>query len=305
MNPMKVIALITALYIHCGLLLCQVVTKDFPVLKGPYLGQKPPGSTPELFAPGIISTPDAWEAAITFSPDGKELFFSRRADIQGNENRIMYMELIEGKWTLPKPAPFARDIIEYETFISPDGKKVFYNSDRAKPTGINAVGEIWYSEKTPDGWSDGKYLTETINKGWIMFITASGKNNLYFTAGFNREFGIYKSELVNGVYQEPVFLFPGAHPFIAKDESYIIYDAQPDGIGKSQLFIRFRDKEGNWMNSIKLDESINKTYTENIPNVSPDGKYFFFCRNNDIYWVSAKFIEELRLKEKKVTIQIN
>ena len=30
---------------------------DFPVLKGPYLGQKPPGLTPQLFAPGIISKP--------------------------------------------------------------------------------------------------------------------------------------------------------------------------------------------------------------------------------------------------------
>jgi len=296
-NRVKVTSLIVVIFVQSGLILCQTNTKDFPVLKGPYLGQKPPGMTPELFAPGIISTPGAWEAAITFSPDGEELFFTRRADIQGNENRIMYMKLSEGRWTPPKPAPFAQDIIEYETFISPDGKKVYYNSDRAKPTGLNAVGEIWYSEKTPAGWSEGKYLTETINKGWIMFVTASGKNNLYFTAGFNRKFGIYKSELVNGVYQEPVFLFPGAHPFIAKDESYIIYDAQPDGMGKSQLFIRFKDKEGNWMNSIKFDESINKTYTENIPSVSPDGKYFFFCRSNDIYWVSANIIENLKPKK--------
>jgi hypothetical protein len=28
----------------------------FPILKGPYLGQKPPGMIPEIFAPGFIST---------------------------------------------------------------------------------------------------------------------------------------------------------------------------------------------------------------------------------------------------------
>ncbi len=28
---------------------------DFPVLTGFYLGQNPPGLTPEIFAPGIIS----------------------------------------------------------------------------------------------------------------------------------------------------------------------------------------------------------------------------------------------------------
>lgn len=32
--------------------------EDFPVLKGPYLGQKPPGVKPEIFAPGIVSTKD-------------------------------------------------------------------------------------------------------------------------------------------------------------------------------------------------------------------------------------------------------
>jgi len=29
---------------------------EFPILKGRYLGQKPPGMTPEVFAPGIVST---------------------------------------------------------------------------------------------------------------------------------------------------------------------------------------------------------------------------------------------------------
>ncbi|MCD4730065.1 MAG: hypothetical protein K8R74_05670, partial [Bacteroidales bacterium] len=28
---------------------------DFLVLTGPYLGQKPPGMKPEIFAPGVIS----------------------------------------------------------------------------------------------------------------------------------------------------------------------------------------------------------------------------------------------------------
>lgn len=276
---------------------------DFPKLTGPYLGQKPPGLTPEIFAPGIISTPSAWEAAISFSPDGKEIFFTRREDIQGNENRIMYIAYTDGKWTTPKPPSFAKNIIEYETFISPDGKKIFYNSDRAKPSGSNSVGEIWYSEKTPSGWSEGKYLTETINKGWIMFVTASMNNNLYFTAGFNRKFGIYKSVFKDGKYQEPEYLpdeinyLRGAHPFISPDESYLIFDAQPEGMGKSELFISFKDKNGKWMKAVKFDKSINQTFTENIPYVSPDGKYFFFHRNNDIYWVSAKIIEDLKPKE--------
>ncbi len=289
--------------VSCLCMDVQGQPKSLSPLTGPYLGQEPPGLSPEIFAPGIVSTEKAWEAAVSFSPDGKELFFTRREDIRGTENRIIYSEFLDGKWTKPSLAPFARDITEYEAFVSPDGKKIFYNSDRPKPNSPTAVGEIWYSEKTPGGWSEGKYLTETINKGWIMFVTASRNNNLFFTAGFNRKFGIYRSEFKNGVYQEPEYLpseinyLRGAHPFIAPDESYLIFDAQPEGMGKSQLYISFRDKNGNWMRAVKFNETINMTNTENIPYVSPDGKYFFFHRNNDIYWVSARIIEEMRPEE--------
>ncbi|MBE0655504.1 MAG: hypothetical protein IH594_17005, partial [Bacteroidales bacterium] len=51
---------------------------DFSKLRGPYLGQNPPGLTPEIFAPGIIST-EQFEFGGTFSPDGTEFFFTRRS----------------------------------------------------------------------------------------------------------------------------------------------------------------------------------------------------------------------------------
>lgn len=61
------------------LLIVAVITinahqTEFPKLTGPYMGQKPPGMTPELFAPEIISREDTREFAITFSPDGREFF---------------------------------------------------------------------------------------------------------------------------------------------------------------------------------------------------------------------------------------
>jgi hypothetical protein len=46
--------------------------KGFPKLTGPYLGQKPPGMKPELFATGIVSSSDATEYGIALMPDRKE-----------------------------------------------------------------------------------------------------------------------------------------------------------------------------------------------------------------------------------------
>ena len=54
----------------------RVVNRSFPAPKSPYLGQKPPGMTPEVFAPGIVSTKNNIEFKIAISPDGKYLFYT-------------------------------------------------------------------------------------------------------------------------------------------------------------------------------------------------------------------------------------
>ena len=49
---------------------------DWPFLKGSYIGQKPPGKTPEIFAPGIITTDNHEHSRIEFSRDGHMIFWS-------------------------------------------------------------------------------------------------------------------------------------------------------------------------------------------------------------------------------------
>jgi 7,8-dihydropterin-6-yl-methyl-4-(beta-D-ribofuranosyl)aminobenzene 5'-phosphate synthase len=45
-------------------------------MRGPYLGQEPPGATPKAFAPGVISTSNLEHSAPAFSPDGREVYWS-------------------------------------------------------------------------------------------------------------------------------------------------------------------------------------------------------------------------------------
>jgi len=69
------------------LYLAVILSQDvFPVLKGPYLGQKPPGMTPELFAPGFVSA-GLSEAVCNFSPDGREVCFNVAYSI-GNDAKV-------------------------------------------------------------------------------------------------------------------------------------------------------------------------------------------------------------------------
>lgn len=94
-----VISLILAVSIHTQ-------QNDFPVLKGPYLGQKPPGMTPEIFAPGIVSSSGATEYGIAFAPDGKEFYFSWS---QAFNSGLLNTE--ESDWCAT---------------VSPDGKYLFF-----------------------------------------------------------------------------------------------------------------------------------------------------------------------------------
>ncbi len=295
--------------VMCTMLLltiCSINISFTQELKGPYLGQKPPGTIPEIFAPGIISTEKEWEACVSFSPDLKEMFFTRRAEIEGKENRLYYMKQINGKWTRPETPSFAKDVTEYEAIITPDGKRVYFSSARSKPAEVATRGRIWYARKTGAGWTEAQYADENINDGWAMYVSSNLKEELFFTGGYNKIYGVFKSESVNGRYSKPEHLpdeingFHGAsHPFIAPDNSYIIFDAQTAEPAKPDLYISFRNRNGGWTKAVKFPETVNSTKTECIAVVSPDGKYMFFHRNNDVWWVSTKIFEALKPEDLK------
>lgn len=84
-------------------------------------------------------------------------------------------------------------------------------------------------------------------------------------------------------------------------------------------------KANEWLEPLNMGNKINSAFHDVAPYVSPDGQYLFFCSSrpnprptggerlsikeiqdildgpgngrDDIYWVSAKIIEELRPKE--------
>ena len=103
MNP-KHVYFCTLLIIWIITLGCNTDESQFPVLQGPYLGQTPPGMTPEIFAKDIVST-DQVELNAVFSPGGDTFYFTRKNP--DGLYIIMFMEAVDGKWTKPQSAPFS------------------------------------------------------------------------------------------------------------------------------------------------------------------------------------------------------
>ncbi len=112
---------------------------EFPVLKGPYLGQKPPGLTPEVFAPGIVST-KGWEVSGVFTPDMKEFYFIREVDAETNPRQeFVVFQNKNNRWHESVISPRVG-----QPFISPDGKTMHLGRR--------------YKERTKTGWSEIKSL---------------------------------------------------------------------------------------------------------------------------------------------------
>jgi tetratricopeptide (TPR) repeat protein len=144
-------------------------------LQGPYLGQKTPGLEPELFAPGIVSTAGHMEFALTFTPDGREIYFTSRPEPDGR-NAILVARWEKDGWTAPQEAPFAAGgTWSNEPFITPDGKHLYFGSRRPKPGETEPSYGIWVSDRTGDGWSAPRY------HGPGMFVSVDRSGHLYMT----------------------------------------------------------------------------------------------------------------------------
>lgn len=275
----------------------------FPLLKGPYLGQKLPGSTPEIFAPGIVSMPETLEWSSGFSPDGKEFYFQRVIQKEDEfQVKIFETKIIDEKWTQPAEVSFTKGYNAGAPSITPDNKTLYFGWWRPDPDGDpefspGRAGRIWYVNRISNGWSEPQYA------GPGMF-TSSDKEGNVFTTDLNSRYKngrtyLTKTKLINGQFNvfEKQILVPDftepAHPCISPDGSYILFDID----GGSHLFVSFRKTDGTWGEAIDLTKHGFDVMAGGAT-ISPDGKYLFFQLNGDLWWVDIKIIEELRPKEK-------
>lgn len=305
----------------------------FPKLTGPYLGQKPPGKTPEIFAPDILST-NMNVAKIAISPDGKEIFF-RLMSYDHSFTTIVFMREFNGVWSKPEVAPFSGKYNDGEPFFSLDGKQIFFNSNRSLEGGkAKKDYDIWVVERTESGWSKPLNLGLVVNSDKHDVNPAvTRKGNLYFAS--NREGGkggndIYVSRFVSGEYTTPQNIgdsintvFTESGPFIAADESYIIFNRFSSDT-TTGLHISFRKNDGSWTEAQSMEKIISTENSGFHGVVSPDNKYFFYTSSQspyfpnpedplsydeiiriyynhyngsyNIYWVDAIIIEEFKLK---------
>jgi Tol biopolymer transport system component len=279
---------------------CAAAGKIAP--EAAYFGQKPPGETPELFAPAILSA-NAFVGPLAFSPDGTECFFT--VDAAWYATQSLYVtRYVNGAWTPQVLAPFVAGFEKSaEACFSADGNRLYFTA-QVKDSGSRM--DLWMVDRSGEGWGTPVRLPSPVNSDANEFHLSQGPDGtIYFTSrrlgtpqifrGRQNADGSFRVEMIPAPFQS-VGTYDGG-PLIAPDGRFLVFNSgRAGGFGAVDIHVSFPDGKGEWTKPINLGADFNTAADEYGSMLSPDGKYLFFVRatpnKGEIYWVSTRAIEK-------------
>ncbi|WP_040279481.1 TolB-like translocation protein [Psychroserpens damuponensis] len=234
----------------------------------------------------------------TITPQENEAYFTILSPL-GELSVIMRIQKENNAWNEPKIASFSGRYTDLEPFLSPDGLKLYFASNRPISKDSTTVKDfdIWYveREKINSKWSQPINIGAPVNSSYDEFYPSiTQSNNIYFTAikdGMNGQDDIFKSEWNNNGYEAPKALGTGVNTkgaefnaFVAPDESYILFSGwrRKDGVGSADLYISTY-KNDEWQPATNLGVEINSKYIDYCPFVNTEtGTLYFTSRKSNI-----------------------
>ncbi|MEO0576903.1 MAG: hypothetical protein AAF004_15710 [Pseudomonadota bacterium] len=297
------------IFLACVLVTQSAIAQDeWSALTGAYLGQQPPGKIPKVFAAGLISLDGERELNSVFSPDGRIFMFSRTID--GTFKMFYSYRQEDGTWQEPRiaaPSKTYPNHHDVDMAFSPKGDWVYFISDRPLPGYSLERYNIWRSRVTRLGLLTPEPLGAHINGAdHELYPTLVADGSLYFSATRDDSVGgrdSYRSQYIDGEFANPVNLGDGVNStadegdiYVDPDETYLIHVSaeRSDSLGRGDLYVSFRQADGSWGQDIHMGDVVNSVDIDYCPFVTPDGKYFFFTRGDDIMWMDAAVIETFR-----------
>jgi Tol biopolymer transport system component len=232
------------------------------------------------------------ELNAAFTPDGGTVYFTRR--IADRFGVILVARRRGSGWSTPEVASFSGEYADFDPFVTVDGRRLYWISNRPVDGRPRTDFDIWMVEREGAGWGAPIHLEAPINSADGEFYpTLTADGTLYFSS--NRAGGmgrgdLYLSRVENGRFTAPVPLgevvnstgFDG-DPYIAPDESYLVFTGwgRPEGDPDGDLYITTK-VDGVWTTPRALGHGINSPAQEYAPIVSPDGRWLYFSSYRSI-----------------------
>ena len=276
---------------------------DFLESKNAYLGQKPPGDTPEIFAKGLLADSGIVLGRVAFSRDGKEFYygFARHwFDFTGTGVKQIIFD--GSKWGHPT---ILANTLSNPT-LSIDETQLFFGGQNS---------DVFQSRRINGGWSVPNLF---LDKNYGLYNFQPTSSGVYYTgsnsnSGSKSDYSTYDFCTLTISGQDTVIkslgvplntpAFDGDF-YVAADESYMIISANETKTYECELYISFRKEDKTWTTPVSLGSKINNGLAHRFGQfVSPDGKYLFYTRGTgekdcNFYWVRFdKLLGYLRTAE--------
>lgn len=252
-----------------------------------------------------ISTPDD-EYLGTLSPDGELFYFTRRKDVadtgpfsHGEKITKEFFSVSERQGNAysmgePLPEPFNKSLNEGSPTVNITNDLMIFTKLVSTTNGYYNY-DLYYSERTDEGWSEPKSLGTNINgqNSWESQASLSSDGKLLFFAS-DRPGGLggadiwYSQRNSDGSWRKPVNLGPTINtekdersPFLHTDSKTLYFSSNGhDGLGGQDIFYSKLDEKNQWSKPYNLGYPINSENDEVNFFVSLDGKTGYFSSNN-------------------------
>jgi hypothetical protein len=248
---------------------------------------------PTPFLPEVMSAfPNVRDIAIYKN----EVYFTLQS-FQEEFSAILVVKNENGKWGQPSVVNFSGQYSDLEPFITADGLKIYFASNR--PLDITTKEakdfDLWYVERKSisAAWSTPVNMGAPLNTEYNEFYPSLSAHHLFYTSdqpGSKGKDDIFTCMISQKKYSDPVSMSDSINTtgyefnaFIAPDESFMIYTGynRKGGLGSGDLYICFKDNQGNWGSSKTLGPKINSDRMDYCPYVDLNtGTLYFTSRRN-------------------------
>ncbi len=237
----------------------------------------------ERVGAGVISLDGRNETFPAVDPADGSLWFSvydRSFDAQ----TIVRAPPSGAGWTVAAVAPFSGRFGDRAPRFAPDGRRLYFTSNRPAPGHPAGDMNIWVVERTAVGWSEpalvpgassveGRDIHNAVLRDGTMYVASSrpggaGRSDIWRIGPDGRAQNL-GGPINDGLSQPDIYVSPDGSWMI------LVITDHPQGLGGDDLFAsEFRN--GAWTTPRHLGPVVNSSEYEYGPTVSPDGRYLYF-----------------------------
>lgn len=257
----------------------------------------------ELFAPGTVSQPDRWEWRLSFNPARDRVYWaSTRGFWPATREQAVILtahRTSRDTWSMPQVAAFSGVHSDFDPFVSPDGRSVFFSSQRPVDGRAKADMDLWVVRRSAHGWGTPQHLPGPSLDGYDeLYPSVDRHGDLYFARVKapvpTEDVEIWRSRRgADGRYAPAVKITGGVNtdarwefnPEISPDGRTLLFtrldqsgDIPPAGLGWGDLYVSHRDGD-RFGPARNLGPCVNSADDEYHPTMLWERSMLYFVRN--------------------------